>query len=897
MFKKLLTLCLVLLMVSLPCAASQLVDIQGDRYEKEISLLHALGIVEGKEGDLYMPADNLTRAEMTTIVLRLMQASANTQATFADVSADHWANKIIGTAAQLGIVNGVSQTEFKPEEAVTFPQAVKMLVSTLGYAVHADALGGYPSGYMAKAAQLGILNGTSDNGGAISRGTMAKLVANALEVNILVRTGYGSSYTFEEKPGATLLNTYMDIEVFEGKITANETLNLGGTAAGKGEIVIADKVIKEGETKAANYIGRAAVVYAKEDADSLTALYVQPKANSTFIVVEASDILPKSTLSTVYYETEDDTLEVQVASDAVWVYNGQIKTDMTPMQLLFDTGYISFSAPDAGEADTVFVYSFKNMVVDKVRTDLHTVSFKNRSEGISSLTLDTTDSSKKFSLQNTDGTKATLEELNEWDVLSVAQSQDGSTLQIIRSVQYVAGKVTEIGDTSATINGTKYEIAANALRNPELNAPSLEMEANFFLDYAGKIVAADTESFKDFKYGYLVAIGKDKGIDGEEQVKIFTEDAEMKIFKLSNNFRLNNVPTEELISDTDTVVYAGGKAKEQLIRFKANSENVLLSMETAWDIKENRDQVSEEERLEKFTEEKYLASAGLYGTPMRMYDFQFLLRQKSKVFQVPTEYEGDDSAYSMIDPMSIGHVTDYGSLPYTTFYDIDEDNVISVMVTVGGGGDTLETVGVVTKVATTLDEEGAAVRSMKVITNSGEASIIIEDGTAITLGQYALTDKNIEDNLQESGAVAETISADDIAVGDIVWYANPDLSGASDNIRIILRAESPLVGRRNFTSGNADRAGVGAYPGYIFTYAKVEHVSQYGAKVKVPSALNSTALDVTTILSFEDTRTAIWLYDSRRQTFTKITTADIQEEDKIFSFRNNLREFMMVVYR
>ncbi len=885
MLKKLLTLALCVLVLAMPASAA-LVDITGETYEEEIALLYDLGIVEGKESDLYMPADNLTRAEMATIILRLLGTEGTTSAVFTDVPAEHWASKIIGTAAQMQIVNGVSATEFAPDESVTYPQAVKMLVCALGYDVQAQVMGGYPSGHLSKASQLGVLDGTSDPGTPISRAMMAKLVANALDVNILVRTGYGDAYTFEEKEGATLLNTYLDIEVIKGKITANSMLNLGGAAARGGQFSIGTTVIEEGATNGSSYIGRTVSAYVKEENDVYTALRVVPKYTEGYVELDASDILPTSTLTSVQTEENNKTLYHDVASDAVWVYNGAVKSDMTSADLIFDIGTVALISEAGKAAEMVFVYSYSNLIVDIIRTDLHKVTFKNPSEGMASLTLDEADNSVKFTLKNADGTDVSLEELQEWDVLSVAANSN--VYYAVRGMQCVSGKVTEISDESAVIDGKEYEIAANVFRNSEITEPAVDMEANFFLDFTGKIAAVDTDSFKEYKYGYLVSLNKDKGISGNEQVKIYTEDAEMKIFTLADSFELNDIKTETLVSETGNAVYTGGAVQRQLVRFKASASDELIMLETAWDIKGNRDEVSKEERVSRFTEEKFYSKAGLYGPPARMYEFKYLVREKTVVFRVPETYTGNDTLFSLIDPMSIGHLSTWGTLPNLTLYDIDDESVISAMVTIdGASGGSVERIGVITNVAKTLGSEGQTLNSIKLYTDTGEVSITIGDTADISLW----TSFNSKGQVQGGN-----LTFADLMIGDIIWYSNPNTLGECTTIHVMHQNGVTPANRKTFDSGNDATASSGPYPGFILTYGPVVETSKYGATVQYPTNVDGTGALTTAILSYESVK-GVYLYDSVRKTFSEITTAEIYEGDKMFSYRNNLQERLFVIYR
>jgi hypothetical protein len=116
---------------------------------------------------------------------------------FNDVTPKHWAYNDITVAFDMGIINGVDNTAFLPDEPIKCNQAVKMIVCALGYSVHAESLGGYPGGYLSEASTLGILEGASNESETIKRKTIAIMAANSLDVNLLKRLSFGSSYTFD----------------------------------------------------------------------------------------------------------------------------------------------------------------------------------------------------------------------------------------------------------------------------------------------------------------------------------------------------------------------------------------------------------------------------------------------------------------------------------------------------------------------------------------------------------------------------------------------------------------------------------------------------------------------------------------------------------------------------
>ncbi len=158
-------------------------DIAGLDSEEAVKTLGKLGIVTGREEGKYFPDASLTRAEMVTILLRVFgQDEYKGDFKFDDVLESHWAYKNVLTAYGMGIVNGTSDTTFSPDLALTYEQAVKMLVAALGYDSQAVELGGWPAGYIAQAEAMNLLGSTKpeDTASEINRGTMAILINNSI---------------------------------------------------------------------------------------------------------------------------------------------------------------------------------------------------------------------------------------------------------------------------------------------------------------------------------------------------------------------------------------------------------------------------------------------------------------------------------------------------------------------------------------------------------------------------------------------------------------------------------------------------------------------------------------------------------------------------------------------
>lgn len=99
-------------------------------YTTETEALQSQGLLNGTENglDLLKP---LTRAEAATILLRAMGQSTDTSETvqtFSDVPSDKWYYGATQNAYKLGLINGVGDNKFAPDDSVTAVQFSTMVL-------------------------------------------------------------------------------------------------------------------------------------------------------------------------------------------------------------------------------------------------------------------------------------------------------------------------------------------------------------------------------------------------------------------------------------------------------------------------------------------------------------------------------------------------------------------------------------------------------------------------------------------------------------------------------------------------------------------------------------------------------------------------------------------------
>lgn len=205
-------------------------DIAGTGLEGAVSKLACLDIIDGFPDGTYRPADIVTRGQFAKIIVTALGVGQAAQyaagiTRFSDVLADHWAAGYINVAVDLGIIAGYPDGTFMPENPVTYAEAIKMIVAALGYNPKAEAMGGYPGGYLAIAAEKEITEGITVVGNlAANRGDIALMINNSLDVDMMVQTTWGQFPEYAEKEGETFLKK-LGVEEREGRVTEIPRIN------------------------------------------------------------------------------------------------------------------------------------------------------------------------------------------------------------------------------------------------------------------------------------------------------------------------------------------------------------------------------------------------------------------------------------------------------------------------------------------------------------------------------------------------------------------------------------------------------------------------------------------------------------------------------------------------
>ncbi|KAB3531863.1 S-layer homology domain-containing protein [Alkaliphilus serpentinus] len=175
---------LILVVSITPISANSTVDFEGaGNYLKD------LGIFTGYEDGTLRLENNITRAEVATLMVRMMsleeRASANKGKTpFKDIAGSFWASGYISVSKEEGLMTGYPDDTFKPQANITYAEVATILVRLLGYE-EKTVTEEWPIGHLRVASELGLVDHlTYENSYVVTRGDVAYMIYQALKAEV-----------------------------------------------------------------------------------------------------------------------------------------------------------------------------------------------------------------------------------------------------------------------------------------------------------------------------------------------------------------------------------------------------------------------------------------------------------------------------------------------------------------------------------------------------------------------------------------------------------------------------------------------------------------------------------------------------------------------------------------
>lgn len=571
----------------------------GTLVDEAVSILSNLSILTGFEDGTFRPDETVTRAQMAAIICRTLgyesQAeSSKGETVFTDVAADHWASGYINVAQAQQIINGYGNGLFGPEDKVTYEQAVKMIVSALGYDLAAAGKGGYPTGYLAIASAEGITKGANGRvGDAAKRSTIAVLVYNSLEVQLMDQYSWstGSDGDKYEQTNETVLSQYLDIEKVEAVVEMTPLAY--AVAANQYEKDAVKNIYLDGDkyfynngiyddapyagqvdaslVDAEGLLGKKVVAYVGAHADNETGrkmvyAIAEKQGANEITVVNANQLVDTDvTNGQISYKKDGARRASKLSLDVVNGATAYVNyADQGIVASATGTDDIAGMIPAGGVVE--FISNDNDSLVDVIVITAYTseavIEKVTDDEGImiydaytgSLDEVDTEDDDKLVSVYK-DGVLADAKAIAANDTVSEISLIGGKIRVLYASSKTVVGKVESSSTTedNVTINGESYKLSnafISGFLNEDAAITSLENEeGTFFLNVDGQIAHNETDTTLSGNYGLVLAVNFVDDVTSVYKAQVVTLDGTTAVYEIASKAKMYNTSDAEIADD------------------------------------------------------------------------------------------------------------------------------------------------------------------------------------------------------------------------------------------------------------------------------------------------------------------------------------------------------------
>lgn len=676
-------------------------DCIGTKYYNPTKKLKCLGLVSGYSKSEFNPDGTITRAEFCTMMAKLINIntliSANDfRPVFGDINSDYWASGAIYAMYSLGVINGDENKNFNPEDNITYKDAVKILVSVLGYTPIAEGEGGYPSGFMITARRLGMTDDIElDDNDLISRGDSAMLMSNSLDIEIMKQSTFGGQNVYGID-GSTVLSAYYDIYEKHGVLTEVGCASVyAGQTAADNELVIGGEKIKDGGLNVYEYLGMSVTAYVLSNNQENTVVYIEPDSSNMIIDIDYN-LYDRIDGNSLYFtDNSGDERHVSLSGDTKIIYNYKYSTRVALIDSLdIKCGRIKVISNDGNSsADYIMVFDYDTYFVEN-ETRLSGV-LQDKFAGAVDLKLNEADC---IMLIN-DGDTAAYDEnyiVPSNTVICAAKSDDGQIFDIRIITDTANGIVTNINSSNdeCVINGSTYKLSEYFVSSGRTIEPS-DKPIRAYLDMNNNIVyVSDSSSVEE--YGYLQAVSAEDAFGSGVLLRIITGSGKAEEYRVTAKSQLNG---------SSSSVNAFSVLSPQLIRFTLRSDGSIASLYTAED---TFGEVKEEAFARNFVSD----SAKYYGDGLNIFASKYQLSSDTKIFVVPYDVT-NISKYEVISFSGLLSDTAYNVELFDLSYDYKAGAAVIRQNTDDGTIYNYSPVGVIVDSGTCVTNDGEKYLSLK----------------------------------------------------------------------------------------------------------------------------------------------------------------------------------------
>ena len=728
-FKKITALFLALTLMASMFTVTAFADVTFNDVDENTAFYEAImdlvdqGVINGYNNEdgttSFKPEATITRAEFTKMLIAASvspSALTATTTTYSDVATGenaHWALSYIAYASQAKIINGYEDGTFRPENPVTFAEAVKMIVCSLGYT---EAVVGksdpWYEVYLTTGKSTGVTKGAlAPADTPAQRGMIAQLIRNMLDCKPLEFAGYDADGKEIFKQGnesfqESVMNAQSEKGVFmgyyENTITgSDEGLTLSDVYISKQKYKLAKSMQ---DTDFSPYLGKA-VTYTYNNDKQITS--VKLDKNNEVLVVDCDDIYDFSNGVFKYYDSENMNETLKVDSNPYVIYNGKsvkheiIDNEWIETYAMADCGQIRFISNDSDSAyEVLFIDSYEIYYVNTPAKNKDVVTLTDQITKTQIVLEEDDCTVTRVSTVGGTASASTLSSISAKSVVAIAKPLNSDRdIKVVYSTAKVSGNVSGKSEYNyVTVNSTEYETSAYfrdiVASDPEKYGYSVGDNVTFYFDFLGKIVLSEVTTATE-PYGYITVAAKKGTMDGVVQLKVLPSTGSTLTLNLKSQVKIDGEPYSaetalEVLKETAKLANPNNESldakyqAQQLIKYKTGTENgetVISTIYTAageleaYAFKSTSDETAkpyanylDEENAPAQRKPqrklKYMSN-NTFGTNETSPKMQFMCDTKTVVFTVPSDRtQVDKFRKSNFSSSSFSQSSAYAIEPY-----------------------------------------------------------------------------------------------------------------------------------------------------------------------------------------------------------------------------------------
>ena len=512
----LLSAALVVGLLVLPPASaagtSGFTDIADARTADAAEMLRLLGVVDGTGGTSFKPGGTLTRAEFCKMTVEIMgrggeEPAQRSRTIFTDVGPTYWARGYVNLASSITIgggtgedasagtrlIMGVGDGTFQPNRAITYGEAVTILMRVLGYSDGDVATGtNWYDGYVGLGQSSGLADGLTISGGDnITRGQAAILF-----YNLLFTESKGGDQIYLTTLGGSLENNaiILSTNATADDGTTGSVLTTSGTY--KTDRATFDETLNGTRGQLVLDKEKKLLAVLPEEGSTLRSVTVMctPEANAIPVL---GDETISVTLQTPVYKSDSQSADTY---ENVWT---SLRSG-TPLKLCFNgSGQLDYIYMSAGGA----VVSDDNVLVAK-----------NKPSGTSNPFVSLSDGKTPQIFKN--GIPADLTDLRQYDV---GTYDAGSNTLFVSDLKltglYENAYPNSNAPSTVTVMGAEFSVLPSAI--PDLAQFKVGDRMTLLLTTTGQVAGAvSTDVAKSNAVGVAKVTAGGEGSDGTAEITL-----------------------------------------------------------------------------------------------------------------------------------------------------------------------------------------------------------------------------------------------------------------------------------------------------------------------------------------------------------------------------------------